>query len=145
MNKVFLIGNITRKPELKMTTSGKKVVNFTLAINRKKEITDFINLQAWEGAAEIISMYTDKGSKIAIEARIQSSRYENKEGKTIYEQTVIVDRIELLGHKEGSTESRSNGYQPDQDEEQEEPDKPNYDPDFDTGPKIDITSDDLPF
>ena len=62
INRVILIGRLTKAPELKSTPNGKSVVNFTLAVQRDKETSDFINCIAWSKTAEILAQYTSKGS-----------------------------------------------------------------------------------
>ena len=88
-NRVILIGRLTREPELRYTTSGTEVVNFSLAVDRpkykdKEKVTDFIEIQAWSKLAEICGKYLHKGSQVMIEGALQVHRYE-KDGikKTI--------------------------------------------------------------
>ena len=103
MNKVILIGNLTKAVEIRYTQQGIAVANFTLAVKRetKNDETDFISCVAYNKTAELISKYLDKGSRISIEGRIQTGSYENKEGKKIYTTDVIVDKIEFLNSKKG--------------------------------------------
>jgi single-strand DNA-binding protein len=102
-NKAFLIGNLTRDPELRYTPSGIPVVRFTLAINRPKAKgaegqADFINVVAWRKLAEICGEYLKKGSPVAIEGRLQIRAYEkNGEKRTMAE--VIADGMQMLGSK----------------------------------------------
>lgn len=103
MNKVLLIGNLTKSVEIRYTQTGIAVANFTLAVKRetKNEETDFINCIAYNKTAELISKYLDKGSKVSVDGRIQTGSYENKEGKKIYTTDVIVDKVEFLNSKKG--------------------------------------------
>lgn len=100
MNKVMLIGRITKDIELRHTQSGKATVNITLAINRRKkedgtQEADFISCQAWAQRAEIISKYVKKGDKLGVFGRIETGSYE-KDGKKVYTTTVVVDELEFL-------------------------------------------------
>jgi single-strand DNA-binding protein len=99
MNVVVLKGRLTKDPELRTTISGKRVVRFTLAVDRDKDNTDFILCQAWEQRADFLTKYFAKGSALALQGRIQAFSYE-KEGKTEYETVVIADRIEFCEKKE---------------------------------------------
>lgn len=103
MNKVILIGNLTKAVEIRYTQQGIAVANFTLAVKReiKNDETDFISCVAYNKTAELIGKYLDKGSKISIEGRIQTGSYENKEGKKVYTTDVIVDKVEFLNSKKG--------------------------------------------
>lgn len=103
MNKVILIGNLTKAVEIRYTQQGLGIANFTLAVKRDngKDETDFINCIGYGKTAEAISKYLDKGSKVSIEGRIQTGSYENKEGKKVYTTDVILDKIEFLNSKKG--------------------------------------------
>ncbi len=104
MNKVTLIGRLTKKAEVRYTESNTPVASFTLAVSRiKKEEADFINCVAWNKLAEIIEKYTDKGKQIAIEGRIQTRNYEDENGKKVYITEVVVENLELLGSKTEET------------------------------------------
>src|SRR5438477_11010183 len=88
-NKVVLIGRLTRDPEMRYTHSGVSVCHFTLAVNRtrgagKQEETDFIDIVAWQKLAEICQQYLTKGKLVAIDCRLQISRYEHKDGHFPY-------------------------------------------------------------
>lgn len=102
MNRVCLIGRLTRNPELRESESGKKQTTFTLAVNRMKEGADFINCVAWNKTAEIIHKYLVKGRELGIEGRIQTNTYEDKEGNKRYTSSVVVDNITFIGNKEQS-------------------------------------------
>lgn len=104
MNKAILIGRLTTDPNLKMTPSGVSVLKFTIAINRvfKKEgedpEADFIICSAWNKLAENMATYLKKGSKIAVEGRIQTGSY-IKDGVKIYTTEVIASSVEFLESK----------------------------------------------
>lgn len=115
MNKCIFIGRLTRPPESKSTQSGKKVVNFSLAINNGKDRdATFVNFQAWEKTAEIIENYCLKGSQVCVTAALQNNNYE-KDGQRVYRDIFVVREIELLGSKKDSqdeqTEQNSAKYQ----------------------------------
>jgi single-strand DNA-binding protein len=103
MNKVILIGNVTRDPETK-TAKDTTITTFSLAIQGiKKEDVDFINCKCFGKTAELIGKYVTKGSKIAIEGRIKTGNYE-KDGKKIYTTDIIVDKVEFLSKSNGAKE-----------------------------------------
>lgn len=82
MNKVFLIGNLTRDPELTETSAGMQVCRFTIAVNRNytqggERQTDFFNVTAWRGTAENVARYCQKGSKVAVSGSVELRSYEN--------------------------------------------------------------------
>ena len=98
MNIVMLIGRLTGDPELKQNEKYTQC-KFTLAVNRIKEGTDFINCIAWNKQAEAINKYLKKGSQVAIEGRIQTGSYEGKNGK-VYTTDVIIQNMNFIGTKE---------------------------------------------
>lgn len=103
MNRTVLIGRLTNDPELRANTDNK-VAKFTLAVNRLKEGTDFINCVAWNKQAELISKYFKKGSQMALEGRIQTGSYE-KDGIKRYTTDVVVESLTFLGNSEKKEES----------------------------------------
>lgn len=112
MNKCMFVGNITKDPELRfIPASGMAVCKFSLALNDgygEKKTVSYINCVAFAKKAEAIANYTEKGSKVAIESRVQTGSYDNKEGKKIYTTDFIVDKIEFLSKKETSNTSSGN-------------------------------------
>nr|DAN16505.1 MAG TPA: Single strand binding protein [Caudoviricetes sp.] len=103
MNTWVGIGRLTRDPEVRYTQSGKACAKFTLAIDRRKSAdgnqqADFISCVAWEKTAEVISQYTGKGRKIAVEGRIQTRSYE-KDGRKTYVTEVVVNGMEFCDSK----------------------------------------------
>lgn len=108
MNKVFLIGNLTRDPELTETASGVAVCNFSIAVNRNyasqdgERQTDFFNCTAWRGTAEAISRYTKKGKKIAIMGSIQLRNYEDNQGVKRTAVDIIAQDVEFLSPRESN-------------------------------------------
>lgn len=109
MNKVFLIGNLTRDPELTETSSGISVCRFTLAVKRNYQNadgeyeTDFFNCQAWRGLAETIARYIHKGNKVAVTGSLQNRSYE-KDGEKRTVTEIQVQDVEFL------TPKQSDGY-----------------------------------
>lgn len=111
LNKVFLIGNLTRDPELRYIPSGSAVATFTLAINRvyntqsgeKKEQTSFIRIVVWGRRAEICGEYLSKGSPLFVEGRLQSRDWETQDGQKRSTVEVVADNIQFLrgGAKQG--------------------------------------------
>ena len=119
MNKVILMGNLTRDPEVRYTPSGKAYARMGIAINRRfskdKDAVDFFNLVAWDKTAEFCGKYFQKGSRALIEGRLQTSSYENKDGVKVNSVDIIVDNIEFADSKRQSGgddnySGRSNSY-----------------------------------
>ena len=98
MNTVNLTGRLTKDLEPRMTGGDLMVLGFTLAVNRRKkdDPADFITCKAFGKTAEIMSQYLGKGSLIGVTGRIQTGKYDNKEGRTIYTTDVIVDNFDFL-------------------------------------------------
>ena len=106
MNKVMLIGRITKDLELRKTGSGTSVLRFTLAVDRRvssgqEKQADFINCVAWSRSAEVMCQYLHKGSRISVEGRIQTGSYE-REGQRVYTTDVIVENFQFLDSKSAS-------------------------------------------
>jgi single-strand DNA-binding protein len=107
-NKVFLIGNLTRDPELRYTTAGIPVAHFAIAVNRftKKDASgksgqdvDFINIVAWRRLAEICGEFLKKGRPVAIEGRLQIRTYDSKTGEKRTMAEVVADNLQMLGKR----------------------------------------------
>ena len=105
MNKVILIGRVTKDIELKTTTSGKSVASFTLAVNKERKNADgnydadFISCVAYGQQAETISKYVGKGDKFGVFGRINTRNYEKQDGSKVYITEVIADSFEFLESK----------------------------------------------
>lgn len=98
MNNVVLIGRITAKPELNYTKDGMAVTKFTLAVDRGKDKgADFIRVTTFGKRAETICRYMDKGRQIAVQGRINTGSYKDKDGKMVYYTEVLIDNDEFLG------------------------------------------------
>ena len=101
MNKVSLIGRVTKDIEVRYTPSEKAYVNFTLAVPRRtsEDETDFISCTAWSKTAEIMGKYVSKGDRIGASGRIQVRNYENQEGKKVYVTEVIIEEFDFIEQK----------------------------------------------
>jgi single-strand DNA-binding protein len=160
LNRVILIGRLTRDPELRYTPAGVAVTQFTLAVDRPftsqggEREADFIPVVTWRQLAETCANYLRKGRLAAVEGRIQVRNYENNEGKRVYVTEVIADNVRFL-ESANRDNSGGGGGQP----MREEPSyggggrannnnnsrSNNQDPFSDDGKPIDISDDDLPF
>lgn len=112
LNRIILIGRLTRDPELKYTTNGTAVVNFTLAVNRKfnRDETDFIDIVAWRGLAENCANYLGKGRLAAVEGRLQIRSYEANDGTKRKVAEVIADDVRFLDKAGGSSNESHSSY-----------------------------------
>ncbi len=105
MNKVFLIGNLTRDPEISETANGVSVCHFSIAVNRSyssadgERQTDFFNVTAWRGLADTIARYTKKGHKVAVSGSIQMRNYEDNQGVKRTAVDIIAQDLEFLTSK----------------------------------------------
>lgn len=108
INRVVLLGNMTRDPELRRTGNGKAVTNFTLALNRyNNDEADFVDCVCWERIAENTAQYCSKGSKVAVEGSIQTGSYVDKDGHNRKTVNVLCNRVEFI-----NTNNSSNNLQP---------------------------------
>jgi len=120
VNKVILVGNLGKDPEVKYTPSGTAVAKFSLATNEGykdkagqwQERTEWHNVVAWQRLAEIVGEYVKKGSKVYIEGRLQTSSWDDKEtGQKKYKTEIVANELVLLGGRgEGDAEGGSRGY-----------------------------------
>lgn len=106
MNKVHLIGNLTRDPEMSETASGVVFCRLGLAVNRPyygedgSRPVDFFNIVVWRTQAENCNIYLKKGNKVAVSGWLQTRNYEDKDGNTRYVTDIIADEVEFLSKKE---------------------------------------------
>ena len=112
MNKVILIGRLTKDPDLRYTQSGTAVANFTLAVNRRynpngEQEADFINCVAFGRQAEFAEKYFHKGIRIVITGRIQTGSYTNKDGVRVYTTDIVVEEQEFAESKAASDRNSS--------------------------------------
>ena len=118
MNKVVLIGNLVRDPEVRATQSGISVCNFTVAVNRRfkkengEQETDFLNVIAWRQLAELCGKYLAKGRKVAVTGSIQTRTYEAKDGSKRTAWDIVADEVEFLTtqSQQSSTQSAPGAY-----------------------------------
>ena len=101
MNKVYLIGNLTRDPETRTTTTGIQVCNFSIAVNRRRRAegtqeTDYFNIVAWRQLADLCSKYLSKGRKVAVSGSIQTRTYEAQDGSKRNAFDIVADEVEFL-------------------------------------------------
>ncbi|MDR6552343.1 single-stranded DNA-binding protein [Paenibacillus qinlingensis] len=159
LNRVILIGRLTRDPELRYTPAGVAVTQFTLAVDRpftsggsKEREADFINIVTWRQLAETCANYLRKGRLTAVEGRIQVRNYDNNEGKRVYVTEIIADNVRFLessgGNREEGGSSNVNaggGYSGGGSSNRGGGSREQQDPFIDDGKPIDISDDDLPF
>ena len=102
MNKVWLIGNLTKDPELTETPNGVAVCKFSIAVSRDYSSsdgtreTDFFNITVWRGRAENCGKYLKKGNKVAVVGRLQTRSYDDKDGNKRYVTDIVADEVEFL-------------------------------------------------
>lgn len=115
MNKVLLIGRLTKDPELRYSQSGTAIANFTLAANRQftnqdgQREADFINCVAWSKAAEFVAQYFKKGQQMALEGRLQVRSYDGNDGQRRWVTEVVTEHVEFVGSKSNGSNDNANG------------------------------------
>lgn len=172
INRVVLVGRLTRDPELRTTGSGISVATFTLAVDRQytnaqgERGADFISCVIWRKAAENFCNFTSKGSLVGIDGRIQTRSYDNKDGQRVYVTEVVVDNFALLeSRRDREARGQNGGYTPNNgntagpatnnnfqgnggsqsNNSQNDTSNSSQDPFAGSGDPIDISDDDLPF
>ena len=123
LNKVFLIGNVTRDPELRHTPAGAAVVNFGIAVNRRwktkdgrqDEETCFVDVEAWARLAEICHEYLGKGSPVFLEGRLKLDQWE-KDGQRRSKLRVVAESVQFLGRRETRERGDDGGEFPSDDD-----------------------------
>ncbi|MEQ2527897.1 single-stranded DNA-binding protein [Robertmurraya yapensis] len=162
MNRVVLVGRLTKDPELRYTPNGVPVATFTLAVNRTfsnqqgEREADFINCVIWRRPAENVANFLKKGSLAGVDGRIQTRNYEGQDGKRVYVTEIVAESVQFLEPKGGSG-GNSGGFggqsqgapygnqnQPSRNDNQGGYTRIDEDP-FAGGGQIDISDDDLPF
>ena len=153
MNKVFLIGRLTRDPELRYTSSNLANMRCSIAVDRtyqregEERGTDFINIVAFGNRAETMKKYLTKGSQIAVDGRIQTGSYDGQDGKKVYTTDVIVENFQFLdskGSRPASDEDSSSDVTP-YDFSNGDATSSSDDPFADFGAKIEVSDSELPF
>ena len=139
INRVVLVGRLTRDPELRTTSSGNSVATFTVAVERPyknaqgKRNADFVNCVIWRKAAENLCKFTSKGALIGIDGRIQTRSYDNKNGQKVFVTEVLVENFSLLESRQDRENKQSFSIPAESDA-------------FDgTNDTVDISDADLPF
>jgi len=161
MNKVILIGRLTKDPELRYTNANRAVTQITVAINRTftnqngEREADFINVNVWDKQAENVSKYLSKGRLVAVEGRIQTRNYENNEGKRVYVTEVVASNVQFLESKGSQNAVSNQDFNPfDNNMTEDFSNKENKDvvtvdvdndPFENFGQSVDLSDDDLPF
>lgn len=161
LNRVVLVGRLTKDPELRYTPSGVPVATFTLAVNRTftnqqgEREADFINCVVWRKPAENVANYLKKGSLAGVDGRIQTRSYDGQDGRRVYVTEIVAESVQFLEPRSASNrdfQGSSAGFaneNPFGSGDQNQPRNPNpsrdKDPFFDNGQPIDISDDDLPF
>ncbi|PXA45119.1 single-stranded DNA-binding protein [Staphylococcus pseudintermedius] len=142
LNRVVLVGRLTKDPEFRTTPSGVSVATFTLAVNRNyknkngEQQADFINCVVFRKQAENVNNFLFKGSLAGVDGRLQSRSYENQEGRRVFVTEVICDSVQFL-------ESKNNNQSNNQQQRGQAPAQDN--PFTNSNNPIDIDDEDLPF
>src|SRR5690606_9331502 len=146
LNRVVLVGRLTRDPELRYTPNGVAVANFTVAVNRPfknqqgEQEADFINCVTWRKQAENLANDMCKGHLIGVDGRIQTRSYENQEGKRVWVTEVLAESIQFLEYKK-ETEPQEQKSEPETEKK--------YENDFEIeqieAEPMDVSDDELPF
>lgn len=110
MNKLFIIGNCTRDPETRTTTTGKTVCTFTVAVNRRKKVegqpeADFFRVSAWEATGEVCQKYLAKGKKVSIVGSVSVHVYTNSKGEPSANMEVLANEVEFISPKDNADRS----------------------------------------
>lgn len=144
INRVVLVGRITRDPELRKTNTGTSVVSFTLAVNRRfakddEQKADFINCQAWRQSADFMANYVKQGALLGVEGRIQTRNYKDQSDRTVYVTEVVCDSVQILAQKRAEEAPNTYGQV-----NYNQEDYTNVESEF-GGDTVDISAYDLPF
>lgn len=151
MNKVVLIGRLTKDPELRYTSSNIPSATFSLAVNRPFQNqngvreADFINIVMWRKQAETAKKYLTKGSLISIEGRIQTRNYEGADGKKVYVTEVVADNFEFLETKGQKTSTPMSDVSNDIEYSNAPSTNVSDEPYIDFGDTIELSDDDIAF
>ena len=117
MNKVILVGNLTRDPELTETPSGISVCRFSIAVSRDyansegERETDFFNITVWRGRAENCGKYLKKGNKVAVVGSLQNRSYDDKDGIKRYVTDIVASEVEFLTPKANGAEGEESSFE----------------------------------
>lgn len=116
INRVVLVGRLTKDVDLRKTPNGASVVSFTIACNRRvkqqgQPDADFINCVAWNRVADLMAQYLHKGALIGVEGRIQTRSYDDRDGKRVYVTEIVADSVQFLESR-GTSQQNTNAYAP---------------------------------
>jgi len=166
INRVVLVGRLTRDIEVRKTSSGLSVTSFTVAVNRRSSNgneADFVPCTAWRSTADFLGQYARKGAMVGVEGRISTRNYTDNSGRKVYVTEVVCDNVQLLesrsqaqarnsdytnntnnnyGNNSGSYNTKNNNDYGNSDSYSNQDDANDS---FDDVPSLDISSDDLPF
>ncbi len=154
LNRVVLVGRLTRDPEIRFTQNQRAVCSFNLAVNRNytsatgEREADFINIVVWGRTAENVSKYVAKGSLVAVDGRIQTRNYDNAQGQKVYVTEVVADSVTFLDSRNSGPSVQDSGFSEPKNNNSvshEATFDTNKDPFAEFGNSIDISDDDLPF
>lgn len=144
INRVVLVGRLTKDIEVKKTQTGLSVASFTIAVNRRfskdnQQKTDFINCVVWQQGADYLGNYAKKGNLVGVEGRIQTRNYDGADGKKVYVTEVLCESVSILESRNQSQSSYNQNN-----------DEPSYNQsnsfdEYNIEPSLDLSSDDLPF
>ena len=113
MNKVQLIGRLTKDPELRYTRNQIPVASYSIAVNEgygDDKVTTYVNLTTWGKRGEFVSKYFKKGQAIAIVGRLNNNNYEDKDGKKVYTLEVVTEETEFVGDKKETSNEEKEGF-----------------------------------
>lgn len=150
MNRVVLVGRLTKDPELRYTANGVAVGSFTLAVNRTftnqqgEREADFINCVVWKKAAENVANFLKKGSLAGVDGRVQTRNYEGQDGKRVFVVEVVAESVQFLDTRSNNDQSADRRNQ-NQSNQQNNNQRRYVEDSFAPGGQIDISDDDLPF
>jgi single-strand DNA-binding protein len=152
LNRVVLVGRLTKDPDLRYTPNGVAVCNFTLAVNRPfkndgEQQADFINCVCWRKPAENLANYMSKGSLVGVDGRVQTRSFDNSDGNRVFVTEVLADSVQFLESKNSNSgqSNNSNNNSGNSQSSNQNSSQNNQDPFKDNGEPIDISDDDLPF
>ena len=151
MNRVVIVGRLTRDPDLRYTPNGVAVANFTVASNRPfknqqgEQEADFINCVVWRAAAENLANYMSKGQQVGVDGRLQSRRYDDKDGKTVFVTEVVAESVQFLEPKNSNKQGGNNKTKQDTPYNYQNNNQNQASSNQTEGEPIDISGDDLPF
>lgn len=152
LNRVVLVGRLTRDPDLRYTPNGVAVANGNIACNRPfknqngENEADFINFVVWKKAAENLANYMKKGSLIGIDGRIQTRSYEGRDGNMVYVTEVVAESIQFLESKGGQQQGNNTNQYNNPNQQQNTQQQSNFNQTMQgSGKQVDISDSDLPF